>query len=74
MRTRTKGKLNKRTIISRPLPPLLNQRNIMQYNKDMKPTLYIILGIVLITVFLYGLFWVIINEIFTLAIKLSGGM
>jgi hypothetical protein len=46
----------------------------MQYNKDMKPTLYILIGIVLVTVFLYGLFWVLIEAIFNLALKLSGGV
>jgi hypothetical protein len=46
----------------------------MEYNKDMKPTLYILIGIVLITVFLYGLFWGLIEAIFNLALKLSGSI
>jgi hypothetical protein len=46
----------------------------MEYNKDMKPTIAIIIGILLIAGFGFGIIWYFLNEFFDLAIKLSGGV
>lgn len=38
----------------------------------MKSSFYIILAILLLTGILFGTFWYLVNEVFNLAIKLSG--